>query len=515
MKSSLRHSNTSTLIRFIKEKNGEFRFLEDTKDSHFWSLEQKKRSLALFHKAAKEVPAYKHFLKKNRVNPEKIKSWDDFQKVPITNKKKYLKRYPLNELCWGGDLNKPLVFTSTSGSTGTPTYFVRSSDLDWQYSLLAEEFLQNSLRNSKGETLVIICFGMGVWIGGLISYKAFEIASQRLNTSLSLITPGINKTEIFNALKNLSLYYKNLILVGYPPFIKDIIDEAPLNGLNLKKLNVKFVFAAEAFTESFRNYLVKKVNLKNSHLDTMNIYGTAEIGAMAYETPLSILIRRIALKKPELFRDIFGGISKTPTLAQFNPLFINFECINGAIVITGNNEMPLIRYGIGDHGGVFSYKQMETILKKHGVDIESEAKKGGLAHTLNELPFVFVFERIDFSVTLYGLQVYPETIRETLFEKPFNKFLSGKFTLITKFTSKHNQYIEINIEMKKDVDVILNSLQKRLLRRIVYNMRLNNSEFRELSDYLKEKANPKLVFWRSEAPEFFKPGVKQKWVRKI
>ena len=513
MRPSSNHVNTSTVVRSVKYVDSRFEVIKD-KNSEFWSSEQKKISLTLFHKAATSVPAYKDFLKRNDIIPVKIKNWEDFQKVKLISKKNYLKKYSLEDLSWNGNLKKPLVFTSTSGSTGEPFYFPRGNDLDWQCSLIIEEFLKNSFKKKDGPILVIDCLGMGVWIGGLIIYKAFEMAAQRMNYPISIITPGINKKEIFNSLKNLSPHFKNTILVGYPPFIKDVIDETNLNGINIKKLDLRLLFAAEAFTEKFRDYLVEKTNIKNPYLDTLNVYGTADIGAMAYETPLSILIRRIAVKKPNLFIDIFGSISKTPTLAQFNPLFINFECINGDIVLTGNNEIPLIRYNIGDHGGVYSYNDIIKILRKHNIDIINEIKKVGITDTLDELPFVFVFERNDFSATLYGLQIYPETIRETVLENPFNGFLTSKFMLITKFDKNQNQYLEINIELKKNIKFIPFFLRERLLKKIIYNLRQNNSEFRELSDHLKKKANPKLVFWKNGNPEFFEAGVKQKWVKK-
>ncbi len=502
MKTTQHYLKASDIIRLIRQKK-----------SAFWSLEQRKRSLELFHNAANRVPAYKKFLKKHNM-AERVKNWQEFQLLPLTNKKNYLNRYPLGDLCWNAELKQPLIFTATSGSTGTPFYFLRDNNLDWQYSVLIEQFLQNSLGSDSGPHLAIVCFGMGIWIGGLITYKALEIAALRLNYPLSIITPGINKKEIFSALKNLAPYYKNVILVGYPPFIKDIIDESSLNGINLKKLNIKLIFAAEAFSEKFRDYLVEKVKVKNLHVDTMNIYGTADIGAMAYETPLSILIRRIASQKPELFNDIFGSISKTPTLAQFNPLFINFESVNGEIILTGDNAIPLVRYGVGDHGGVYTYQEMSELLKKHAIDIAAEAKKAGIARTLNQLPFVFVFERNDFSVTLYGLQIYPEIIKEVLLKKPLSHYFTGKLTLETRFNSKQDEHLVIHLETKKSQPRLPKAMKKVALKVIVEQLELKNSEYRELHKFLGRRALPQLQFWQAEDPEHFKPGIKQKWVRK-
>ena len=483
-----------------------------TKKDAFWSRERETRPLELFHEAAKRVPAYKDFLKKNRINPAKIKTFKDFQLVPPVSKKNYLRQYPLEKLCWDGTLAKPLVFTSTSGSTGEPFYFPRGKELDWEYSILAELFLENSSYNSGGPTLVIVGFGMGVWIGGLMTYKAFEIMSQREKYPISIITPGINKKEIFNVLRNLSPHYKETILVGYPPFVKDVIDEAVSHeGINVKKLNLRLLFAAEAFSEKFRDYLVKKIGTKNPCLDTLNIYGTADIGAMAFETPTSILIRRLALKNKKLFLDIFSKVNKTPTLAQYNPFFITFESVGGEIVLSGDNSVPLVRYALGDHGGTFDFSEIAEKLSEHKVDLEKETHC--IEKAVYELPFVYVYERVDFSTTLYGLQIYPEVIREVLISKSLHKHLSGKFTMLTKFDKKHNQYLEIHLEMRKNKKPH-KQLESKALKEIIVNLRVKNSEFRELHDFLKERAHPKLVFWPHEHPLHFKPGIKQKWVKK-
>ncbi len=483
------------------------------KKSVFWEKKREKNAVSLFQKAASCIPAYKDFLKKNKVNPQKIKTFKDFKQIPITSKNTYLRQYPLRSLVWGDCFkNEQLAFCSTSGSTGEPFYFPRSQQLEWESSIIHQIFLENNRQNLKQPTLVIVGFGMGVWIGGIITYKAFEIAGLRGKYPISIIAPGINKIEIFNALKKLAPQYKQTILIGYAPFIKDIIDEASSQGINLKKLNIRMLFAAEAFSEKFRNYVCAKVGVKNPCLDTLNVYGTADIGTMAYETPIAILIRRLAVKNKKLFKEIFSSIDKTPTLAQYNPNFITFESPNGEIVLTGDNSIPLIRYSIGDHGGIYSFSELYHKLKKFGLNIYKEAKKAGIKNCVYELPFVYVYERADLSTNLYGLIIYPEIIREALFGGIISRFLTGKFTMLTKFNSKQNQYLEINLELKKGKK-INKTTKEKILKKIVSSLRFKSSEFRELSDYLKRRAFPKLVFWPAGHPLYFKSGIKQKWVK--
>lgn len=486
------------------------------KTDAYWSREQKKKSLQLFYEAVKRVPAYKKFLKQNKIDLKKITSYKDLQSVPATTKDNYLRKYSLEDLSWDGVINgsnkDSLVFTSTSGSTGEPFYFSRNSSVDQQSAAIHELFFRNSHLPSNSPTLVIVCFGMGVWIGGIITYQAFEIIGHG-EYPISIITPGINKEEIFKTLKQLAPHFKQIILAGYPPFIKDIIDEAPSNGVNLKKLNVRLLFAAEAFTESFREHLVKKTGVHNILLDTMNIYGSADIGTMAFETPLSILIRRIALKNLKVFESIFSNIDKTPTLAQYIPSHISFEAPNNEILLTGNSSIPLIKYSIGDYGGVFTFNQMKDIFESHGIDLYKEAKKAGISKQLNQLPFMYVYERMDSSVKFYGAIIWPETIREVLQSETFENTLTGKFTMLTKFDDKLNQVLEINAELSKEATESP-ALSQNVQNLIVKNLLKKNAEYSNNHSMMSDKVIPKIVFWPYESPNYFKPGGKQKWVDK-
>lgn len=432
------------------------------------------------------------------------------QSVPVISKDNYLRAFPYKDLFWKGTLVEPHIMTSTSGSTGDPFYFARSTAVDEQSALIHERyFLQSSLSKTK-PTLVIVCFGMGVWIGGLITYQAFQLLGKR-GYPLSVITPGINKAEIFKILRILAPSYEQVILAGYPPFIKDVLDEAAEAGISLKKYKLGIVFAAEAFTEHFREYIAKRAGIKNAHTDTMNIYGTADLGTMASETPLAILVRRITSKKPALSEAIFGSIVKTPTLAQYIPSFTSFEEEGGQLYISGDSAMPLVRYAIGDNGGVHTFESLQKIMREHGVDLTKEMQKHKVPMTLSKMPFVYVYERKDLSTTLYGLQIYPETIRETLLDDTFAPFITGRFTLVTKYDDNHDQYLEINLEMRhgKDASPTLGS---HLQAEIVKNLKVKNGEYKELSNFLGSRAEPRLVFWQHEDPMYFRRDIKQKWV---
>ena len=102
-----------------------------------------------------------------------------------------------------------------------------------------------------------------------------------------------------------------------------MIDDGKDEGIQWKNFNLKLIFAAEGFSETFRDYFVEVAGIKNIYRDTMNIYGSADLGTMAQESPLCILIRRLALTNSDLYNKLFGQATRLPTLAQYIPDFIS------------------------------------------------------------------------------------------------------------------------------------------------------------------------------------------------
>lgn len=471
------------------------------------------RSVNLFQRAAKTLPAYKYFLASRKFDPTTVNDPISFAKIPLTSKKNYLVPGKLQDLVGPDSTANPLLFCATSGSTGEPYYFPRDEKLSWQYSFILENFIKCS-SYGPGRVLVLIGFGMGVWIGGIITHRAFEIAGQRLDTPLAILPCGYNKTEIFKALRKLSPEFDQTIIVGYPPFVKELVDEAESETVALDKLNIRFLFAAEAFTETFRNYVCQKAGVQDPILDTLNIYGTADIGAMAYETPLSILVRRLAIEDPLLYRDMFGQIEKTPTLAQYNPEFIEFEAIDNELVLTADGAIPLIRYAIGDHGGVFDYGHVKSLMHRYDMNLEAEIDRARIGKVINrQQPFVYVYERTDLSASLHGINIYPEFVKEGLLQEDMVPHFTERLTMATKNDVHHNQFLQINLELQKGVEPSP-SLEKQALKTIRASLIKRSSEFSEISKSQSANQLLRIQLWPNGHPRYFAPGTKQKWVEK-
>ncbi len=472
-----------------------------------------RRAVALFHAMAHRVPAYKDFLNKHKFSPSSVKSIKDFPKIPPVNKDNYLRAYPKEMLCWDGEFaHGQWVISTTSGSTGQPYYFPREASQDYQYAVSVELYLRNNFQIHKKSTLYIVAFPMGAWIGGLFTYEALKIVSESGGYNLSIITPGIHKQEVINAVKQLADSFDQIIIGSYAPFLKDIIDDGVRQGVDWQKYNVGFVFSAEAFTEKFRNYVFKLTGPDNPLLATLNHYGTVDLGTMAHETPESILIRQILVHENKL--DILlPEKRRQPTLAQYDPSLFYFEEETHSLLCTAYSGLPLVRYDLKDYGGILRRDKVHQLLGDSGIDINHSLKQEKIEHTTWNLPFVYVYERNDFSVSYYAFLIYPDMIRRALQSDDLQPYLTGKFTMLVDYNAEGRQELLIHAEMTHETKTdkaLVDKIQSMTHDFLVEE----SSEYRETYNTIGQVVKPVIKLWNYEDSTYFKPGTKQKWVIK-
>ncbi len=486
-----------------------------TKPTEYWLNLGKKQIDRLIKFTLETTPAYKKFLKDEGFNYRKIDGFKDLDKLPIMNKNNYLRKYPYQELYPNKNLNLATI-SATSGSTGEPFYFIRGENLDEQYAYATEIFMKNQWEIDKLNTLAIITFGLGIWIGGIFTYKILNLLSKKYR--ITIVPIGPNKEIIIKTFNRLANFYDQTILMGYPPFIKDLIDEAISMNIKFKNFKIRVLNAAESFPENFREYIAKNLNLKNMFNDNINIYGTVELGTMAHETAFSNLIRHIAIEKDKVFRNIFREATRTPTLAQYHPYVVWFEEKNGLILASGyGDSIPLLRYSFPDLGGVIYFDEMIKRLKEVGIDIFKEAEKLKLKDKILKLPFVYVYERSDFAVSLVGINLYPEYTRKALLNNNLQKYITGKFTMQVVYDKNYNQKLHAHIEMKRNTKPTP-KLKEQIKKAIVNSLIQHSTEYNHLystaSDKYKKQLEPEIFLHPYEDPNYFKVGIKQKWVIK-
>jgi phenylacetate-CoA ligase len=463
------------------------------------------QALKTFHEAANRVPAYKDFLQKHAIRPERIKTLSDFKTLPIVTKENYLKAYPLKQLLWDGNFKDAHIISMSSGSSGQPFFWPRGDNSLLDCIGFHQSIFDNLEIRKDKEVLVIIAFAMGTWIAGTYTLAAIEHLTKK-GYNLTAMTPGIDKHSAVRILEKMGPEFDQVILFGYPPFTKDIVDAAIEEKVKLKQLNLKIITAGENISEKWRNYMLKKIGASDPLRTVLNIYGTADAGLLGCETPLSIYTRRIAEDKQKVFNSLFPDANVLPTFVAYNPHKRFFEEIDGDIVFTCNNSLPLIRYQILDQGKLFTADELFAALDMQPTQLPSELRKYTQDH------HVALYGRHDVATTFYALDIFPENIKRGLEQPSLQKYVTGKFIIETIYHDEtQEQSLHLTIETKSNVSVTPELTQK-VLKYVIAGLKEHNIEYNALYHELGKKANPTLHFIESGSPDF-DLRVKHRWVR--
>lgn len=478
-----------------------------------WRRRGQKMALKLFHEMAERVPAYKDFLKTQGFDPKQVKSIRDFATIPTIDKDNYLRRYSRDQLCWDGNFsNNNWVISTTSGSTGEPFYFPRTTTQDSHYALTAELYLRENFQIQDRTTLYIDAFAMGAWIGGLFTYEAIKRVAEK-GYNLSIITPGIHKQEILSAVTNLGRDFDQVIIACYPPMMKDVLDLGSEQGIDWSSYNLGLVFSAEGFGERFRDHIHSVAGIKDIYKGSLNHYGTVDQGTHGHETPTTTFVRRHASDNQTLFHSIFGPSRKQPTLVQYIPELFYFETKEGNLLCSSYSGIPLVRYDLKDRGGVLSNRQVEKAFDREGHNLNMLLENEGLDLHRWNLPFVYITERDDFSVKLAGGMIYPEEVRKALLDKEIVGRVTGKFTLEVLTDKNQQPRLIIHVELKNN-PVADNRLRRTIQKAVLHVLLAENSEYQSNYKYYGRKLWPRIILWPYEHPTHFNGKGKQKWVKK-
>lgn len=472
------------------------------------AVSAEQRVVNLFRRCASEAPAYKHFLAERNVDSAGITDYRQFSALPLMGKRDYMQAYPLPERCLGGSLAGADRVAVSSGSTGKPTFWPRSAAYELDVALRFEQVFFDSFRVHERSTLALVCFALGNWVGGLFTTSCcWHLA--RKGYPLMVATPGNNKAEIFRVVRELAPHFEQTVLLGYPPFVKDVIDAGAAEGIDWSGFRPKLVFAGEVFSEEWRGLVGRRIGSSAPCFDSASLYGTADGGVLGNETPLSIAIRRWLAKHPAAARELFGE-SRLPTLVQYDPCSRFFETHEGELVVSGENSVPLVRYHIADKGGVIPYEDMWEFLSSQGLNIRNELELPDDFRP-RALPFVFVFGRADFTVSYYGANIYPENVTVGLEQANIMTMVTGKFVLETQESDDGDKELHIAVELLPGVDAD-EALQQSIAESIRQELLRLNSEFAHYTP--AERQLPNVTLHPFADPDYFPTGVKHRYTRK-
>jgi phenylacetate-CoA ligase len=465
-------------------------------------------TIALFQDMLAHVPAYRGFLAERGIDPATIRVPADLERIPLMTKANYVQHYPLAELVRGGRLTGCDMMAVSSGSTGKPTFWPRFLSDELHIAQRFEQIFHDSFMAEERRTLAVVCFALGSWVGGLYTLACCRYLAAKGYPILT-IAPGMNKPEIYRILSELGLSFDQTVLLGYPPYLKDIIDGGKVAGIDWPKLKIRLVMAGEVFSEEWRTLVGERLGSSDPCYDFVSLYGTADAGVLANETPVSIQIRRFLASRPDAARELFGE-ARLPTLAQYDPYSRLFETTEGTLMFSGDNGVPLLRYHIADHGGLIAYDDMMRFLARHDFDplpgLASHNWRG-----VRHLPFVYVFGRSNFAVSYFGANVYPENIAVGLEQPQVALWTTGKFVVVAKESLEVAPELYVAVELADGADADANK-EQALADSILAQLLRLNTEFASYTPI--EFRRPRIELKPTGDPEWFPVGVKHRYSRR-
>lgn len=464
-------------------------------------------AVALFHETARSVPAYGAFLKEHGVDSAAIRSIQDFRRLPLVTKDNYLRRFPLSALTRGGHLEACDMVALSSGSTGEPSLWPRALTDELAVAVRFEQVFHDSFAADTRPTLAVVCFALGTWVGGMFTAACCRHLAAK-GYPITVVTPGSNRDEILRTVGALAPQFSQTVLLGYPPFLKDVIDHGNSDGIEWGSLDIGLVTAGEVFSEEWRSLICERAGIADPRYRTASLYGTADAGVLGNETPLSIAIRRHLAARPELARALFGE-ARLPTLVQYDPLARFFEVVDGTLVFSGRSGVPLLRYHIADTGGVIGYDDLLHRLIETGFDpVKTLARSDWRG--VRELPFVYVFGRTQFAVSFFGANVFPETVAIGLEQPEIAPHVTGKFVLQAEEGLDAAPHLALAVELapgRKATDISTEVIAEAVLAQL---LRLN-SEFKSYTP--AEYQCPRVTLHPTGDPDWFPSGVKHRYTR--
>ena len=500
--------------------------------------------LRLFRATAQLVPAFAAFLADSGVSVDAIASVQDLcANVPLVDKVNYLQRYQLPQRCIGGALAVGDVDFChvSSGSSGEPTFWARSTLSELTVATRFEQILCDNFRATETPLLCVNAFPLGSWVGGIFTTFCLRYCAIK-GLKITIVTPGNVPSEILRCISHLGPLFPRTCILGYPPFVKGLIDAGRVAGVDWAARDICLVLAGEVFSEEWRQLVATRAGIAVPLRDIVSIYGTADAGVLGNETWLSACIREWLSQRPAVAKELFEH-ERLPTLVQYDPAlrFIqvtpqrtlaitNMDSLShrpasplhassmgvatprdGHIASDGTvlrGPPPLVRYHIHDRGGTLSYDALLEFVGSRGFSIPPEVQG---RHIARRLPFCWVFGREHWSVSLYGANVFVDQCMVALEQPGVSESVTGKFILDITSDEDANPSLWLLVECAPSQSPSDLGLVSTLQERVRQQLLKVNSEF---ANYVPADSQvPTVTLYQFGDSACFPVGVKHKWTR--
>ncbi|NPA67975.1 MAG: phenylacetate--CoA ligase [Chlorobi bacterium] len=286
--------------------------------------EKKLRELMLY--LSENSKYYRNLFEKNNLSFEEIKTLEDLQKIPVTEKH-HLQKYNDDFLCV--PKNKVIDYITTSGTLGDPvTFMLTEKDLN---RLAYNECISFACAGIKPEDIIQQMVTIDKrFMAGLAYYSG----AVRLGAGIIRVGGGIPELQ-WDTVKRL----KPSVFVTVPSFLLKLADYAEKNNIDYENTSVKkaICIGEPIRNDNFElNKLGKRISEKWKNLQLYSTYASTEMASAFTECEAG----KGGHHHPELIIIEFLDENN-------NPVPDNEQ---GELTVTtlGVEGMPLLRFKTGD-----------------------------------------------------------------------------------------------------------------------------------------------------------------------
>jgi len=455
------------------------------------------RAWRTFEFAARKVPAYRAFLAQRGIAPTlrfRGSLASAYATIPEMDKDSYIKKWSIPQRSIGGRLPRHgVVVDESSGSSGTPTSWVRGRDERLATRQLLQVGFARTANSLRKQPFVLNAFSLGAWATGMnVSTSLTEV------TMMKSIGPDRNK--IIATMQEFGTGYTYIIL-SYPPFLKALFDD---DRVDWTQYDIVAAFGGEGISENMRSHI-----LRYAH-SAFGSYGASDLEInIAIETDYTVELRRAIATDPVLAARITrqGEYGVLPMVFQFNPYDYLIETnAAGELVVTivrKQNINPRIRYNIHDRGHVMRLREVTPILRELG-------HQAVIDEQFLDLPLLFHYGRSDLSVDYNGAVVAPDALRDVIYGDPSLLEVVENHRLISFEDDRGDRQLHIALQLTEAATSRAALDQDAYRHAVVRELRRMNGDFNNAILTAPDGTLPTVAFYDYRTGPFVRDGAKLK-----
>jgi phenylacetate-coenzyme A ligase PaaK-like adenylate-forming protein len=303
-----------------------------------------------------------------------------------------------------------------------------------------------------------------------------------------------NKDAVLDIAEIMNTEKTQIIIAGYPPFLKDLAVYIKTKGYALSDFSIISIVGGQAISEAMRDILIK-----DGFNDIYSSYGASDLDVnLASETDDEIVIRKAIEQNPGLARELYGVNKGLPMVFHYDPMNIHVECNNNEsdkddlifTVARADRSSPRVRYNLGDKGRVYASSDVNALLAKYGIFHKPKTP----------LPLMFIWGR-DSTVVFNGANLAFTELERAVTDVDANSEILKK-AFYSYHDDEGNDKLEVWLELNDGIDLYNEGAMQEFTHNLISKLVDMNQDFRYQIEHLTDGAALPLVrfFKRGQSP---------------